>query len=66
MAIFIYCEDCETTVEPNSCKHNKGFNQVSNDVGKYINMRKTLSGTTKIEFNHTSMADDIKSRGGSL
>ena len=44
MAIFIYCEDCETTVEPNSCKHNKGFNQVSNDVGKYINMRKTLSG----------------------
>jgi len=66
MAIFIYCEDCGTTVKPKSCKHNKDFNQVSDDVGKYINMRKTLSGTTKIEFNHTTMANDIKSRGGSM
>ena len=28
-------------------------------ISDYINMRKTLSGTTKIEFNSESMQDSI-------
>jgi len=64
MAIFIYCEKCEKTVVPNSCGHKKEL--FRNDTRNYVNMRTTLSGTTKMEFNQTTMADDIKSRGGSL
>jgi len=62
MAIFIYCEDCEKTVKPNSCKHNKGFNQVHEDISKYINMRKTWSGQTKVEFSQTTIDQDIADR----
>ena len=62
MAIFIYCEDCEKTVEPNKCKHKKDFNQSRGDISKYINMRKTWSGQTKIEFSSTTMEKDIANR----
>ena len=64
MAIFIYCDKCKKTVKPNSCGHKKEL--FRNDTRNYVNMRTTLSGTTKMEFNQTTMADDIKSRGGSL
>ena len=64
MAIFIYCEKCEKVVEPDSCNHEFSFQH--NNTKNYVNMRTTLSGTTKMEFNQTTMADDIKSRGGSI
>ena len=63
MAIFIYCEDCEAMVIPKSCKHKKDFNQ-NHKLSNYINMRKTLSGTTKMEFNTTTVSDSIKNMGG--
>ena len=62
MAIFIYCEDCEKTVKPNSCKHKKGFNQTRGDISKYINMRKTWSGQTQVEFSTKTMDQDIADR----
>tara|TARA_R100001509_G_scaffold164391_1_gene141795 strand:- start:343 stop:540 length:198 start_codon:yes stop_codon:yes gene_type:complete len=62
MAIFIYCEDCKKTVKPGSCKHKKNFNQTSGDIGKYINMRKTWSGQTKVEFTTTTIDQDIADR----
>ena len=64
MEIFIYCEKCEKVVEPDSCNHK--FELSRNNTKNYVNMRTTLSGTTKMEFNQTTMADDIKSRGGSI
>lgn len=66
MAIFVYCEECEECVEPNSCEHKKQLNNSSDKISNYINMRKTLSGTTKMEFNQTTMGDDIRNRGGSI
>lgn len=66
MAIFIYCEKCEEYLEPNSCKHKKQFNNGGDKISNYINMRKTLSGTTRMEFNQTTMGDDIRSRGGDI
>ena len=62
MAIFIYCENCGKTVKPDSCKHNKGFNQSHGDISKYINMRKTWSGQTKVEFSQTTIDQDIADR----
>ena len=66
MAIFVYCEECEECVEPISCEHKKQLNNSSDKISNYINMRKTLSGTTKMEFNQTTMGDDIRNRGGSI
>ena len=66
MAIFVYCEECEECVEPNSCEHKKQLNNSSDKISNYKNMRKTLSGTTKMEFNQTTMGDDIRNRGGSI
>ena len=66
MAIFVYCEECEECVEPNSCEHKKQLNNSSDKISNYINMRKTFSGTTKMEFNQTTMGDDIRNRGGSI
>ena len=62
MAIFIYCEDCKKTVEPGSCKHKKTFNQTRGDISKYINMRKTWSGQTQVEFSTKTMDQDIADR----
>tara|TARA_R100000742_G_C4271750_1_gene90769 strand:- start:392 stop:592 length:201 start_codon:yes stop_codon:yes gene_type:complete len=66
MAIFIYCEDCNSTVKPNSCEHNKGFNQSSENIGNYINMRTTWSGQTQVEFSTTTIEKDIADRNKGL
>jgi len=60
MAIFVYCNKCEKTVEPNSCGHKKElFRQ---DTRNYVNMRTTLSGTTKMEFSTRTIDQDIAER----
>ena len=45
MAIFIYCDKCEKTVEPNSCGHKKEL--FRDDTRNYVNMRTTWSGQLK-------------------
>jgi len=60
MAIFIYCEDCEKTVKPNSCKHKKEL--FRNDTRNYVNMRTTWSGQTQVEFSQTTIDQDIADR----
>ncbi len=60
MAIFIYCKECEKTVEPNSCGHDKEI--FRNNTKNYVNMRTTWSGQTKIEFSKTTMNQDIAER----
>ena len=63
MAIFIYCEDCDATVEPNSCKHNKEFDSGSRNMGVTINMRSNpWAKQTQVEFSQTTMEQDIKDR----
>ena len=64
MAIFIYCEKCEKVVEPDSCNHK--FELSRNNTKNYVNMRTTLSGTTKMEFNETTVEKSIESMGGSM
>ena len=60
MAIFIYCEKCEKTVEPNSCGHKKEL--FRGDTRNHVNMRTTWSGQTQIEFSQTTMDQDIAER----
>ena len=38
------------------------FSFKDSSVGNYINMRKTWSGQTKVEFSQTTMDQDIKDR----
>ena len=64
MAIFIYCDKCEKVIKPNSCNHE--FELARNNMKNYINMRTTLSGTTKMEFNQITMEEDIKQRNGGM
>ena len=64
MAIFIYCKDCNKTVEPDSCKHKTKLSNSSDKISNYINMRKTLSGTTKMEFNTGTVKDSVENMGG--
>ena len=65
MAIFVYCEECEKCLEPGSCEHK--FNLKREIMGVTINMRNNpWAKQTKVEFNQTTMADDIKSRGGEI
>ena len=64
MAIFIWCDKCNKTVEPNTCGHEKEL--FRNDTRNYVNMRTTLSGTTKMEFNETTVNDSIESMGGNI
>ena len=60
MAIFIYCDKCEKTVEPNSCEHK--FELSRNNTKNYVNMRTTWSGQTQVEFSQTTIDKDIKQR----
>ena len=64
MAIFIYCKKCKKTVEPNSCGHK--FELSRNNTKNYVNMRTTISGTTKMEFNETTVEKSIENMGGSM
>ena len=63
-----YCSKCsrKTEVPKNvvkQCECGNVFGS-SGKISNHINMRTTWSGQTKVEFNQTTMADDIRSRGG--
>jgi hypothetical protein len=60
-----YCECGERTEvskgEIKQCKCNKVFGSGAK-VSDHINMRKTWSGTTRLEFSQTTMEQDIADR----
>tara|TARA_R100000655_G_C2944704_1_gene186285 strand:- start:51 stop:260 length:210 start_codon:yes stop_codon:yes gene_type:complete len=65
-----YCSDCGKGTDVVSgkitkCKCGKVFG-IAGKVSDYINMRNTLSGTTKIEFSESTVADSVKKMGGSI
>ena len=60
-----YCE-CGTRTEVpkeeiKQCNCGRVFGSMSK-ISDGINMRKTWSGTTKVEFNQTTIDEDIKQR----
>ena len=64
MAIIFYCHkcnkkmECETKAEMKcDCGH---YVKKQNNTKDYVNMRKTWSGTTKVEFNQTTMEKSIE------
>jgi hypothetical protein len=66
MSIIFYCHRCNTRVECETkaemkcdCGHYAKKHDKTSD---HINMRKTWSGTTKIEFSETTMGKDIVDR----
>ena len=66
MAIVYFCHRWDTKVECETkaemiCKCGS-YAKDHDDVRNYVNMRNTPSGTTKIEFNQTTMDKDIASR----
>ena len=62
-----YCE-CGTRIEvpkgkSEKCDCGKVFGNGSNfKTSNHVNMRTTWSGQTKVEFNQTTMDEDIKQR----
>ena len=61
-----YCSNCggNTEVVPGKvteCKCGKIFG-ATGKVSDHINMRTTWSGTTKVEFNQTTIDQDIADR----
>ena len=56
MAIFVYDEKKRKMVEV------KKPPVKIDDTRNYVNMRKTWSGQTKVEFNETTMDKDIAQR----
>ena len=58
MAFYIYDEKKKKVVEVTK----ERFKTPMGKPGNYINMRTTWSGTTKIEFNTTTMDKDIAQR----
>ena len=61
-----YCE-CGSKVEVienvvGECKCGKLFGVGNSKISDGINMRKTWSGTTKLEFSQTTIDEDIKQR----
>ena len=61
-----YCSKCsrKTEVPKNVVKQCKCGNVfgTTGKISDHINMRNTLSGTTKMEFTHTTMDADIAER----
>ena len=64
MAIIFYCYRCDTKIECETkaqmkcdCGH---YVEKRNNAKDHINMRNTLSGTTKMEFSGTTVEDSIK------
>ena len=61
---IIYCQcGVKTEIqkgEAKECKCGKVFGVKSNKISDYINMRTTLSGTTKMEFSTTTVDESIK------
>ena len=66
MAIIFFCHRCNSKIECETksqmvcdCGH---YVKDHDDTRNHVNMRTTWSGTTKIEFSQTTMADDIAQR----
>ena len=64
--ITYYCESCKKCVDFERhvtpiCKCGKLFG-TSGNMSDYINMRKTWSGQTKVEFSQTTIDQDIADR----
>jgi len=64
--ITYYCEDCKKCVDFERnvapvCKCGRLFG-AKKSISDYINMRKTWSGQTKVEFSQTTIDEDIKQR----
>ena len=61
---IIYCQCGVKTElqkgEAKECKCGKVFGVRSEKISDYINMRTTLSGTTKMEFSTTTVDESIK------
>ena len=64
MAILFICHRCNTKVECETkaemicdCGH---YVKDHDDTRNHVNMRKTLSGTTQMEFSETTVGDSIK------
>jgi|TARA_R110000824_G_scaffold5801_3_gene26703 hypothetical protein len=66
MARTYFC-DCGGKVEEGgdmTCKCGHVFGNSSGfSVSTYINMRETMSGTTKMEFRETTMGDSMTDMG---
>ena len=56
MAIFVYDKDKKKVVEVDKIPIK------IDDTRNYVNMRKTWSGQTKVEFSQTTIDEDIKQR----
>jgi hypothetical protein len=56
MAIFKYDEEKGKVIELSEIPIS------TDDTRNYVNMRKTWSGQTKVEFNQTTMDQDIADR----
>ena len=56
MAIFIYDKDKGKVIEVNQVPVR------TDDTRNHINMRKTWSGQTKVEFSQTTIDEDIAQR----
>ena len=66
MAIIFYCHKCGQRGE---FEHKKDMQcecghyvKKRNNAKDHVNMRTTWSGTTKVEFNQTTMDQDIAER----
>lgn len=61
MGIFVYDEKLKKVVKVKEIPY-----RVDDDIAKYINMRKTWSNQTKVEFNTTTVEDSVRKMGGSI
>ena len=66
MAIIFYCHRCSKRTECETKAQMKcdcgNYINKRNNVKDHVNLRKTWSGTTKIEFSTTTMGQDIVDR----
>ena len=66
MSIIFYCHKCNSRVECETkaemicdCGH---YIKKHSRASDHVNMRKTWSGTTKVEFSETTIGQDIADR----
>ena len=66
MAIIFYCYKCNKRIECETkaemkcdCGH---YVKKHNNTKDHVNMRNNLSGNTKVEFNQSTMDQDIAER----
>ena len=66
MSIVFFCHRCNNKVECETKSHMVcdcgHYVKDHDDIRNHVNMRTTWSGTTKVEFSQTTMADDIAQR----